>query len=675
MDAKRARERVLKLRELIDQHNHAYFVLDRPTISDAAFDALFRELVELETAHPELHDADSPTQRVGGSPVEGFQKARHVAPMVSIENALGEEEFREWVERIRRHLGDDAPADIPFHVEPKIDGISISLSFESGALARAATRGDGEWGEDVTQNVRTIRGLPRRLSDERRVPPASVEIRGEVYVTKADFEKFNARLAEGEEPYANPRNFAGGSLRQLDPRITASRPLRIVLYSVPVARELGVASQSEAIEALRGFGLPVADPWNARTDADGVAAAFRKLEKGRDSLPYEIDGIVVKVDAFDLQEKLGTRARTPRWAVAWKFPAREGETTLLDIQVSVGRTGVLTPVAVLEALPLSGVTVTSATLHNQEEVERLDARAGDRVVVARAGDVIPKVVRVIPSRKARPAPFRLPSSCPVCGTRVVKDEEEVALRCPNERCPAQVKGRIRHFAGKNALDIDGLGEKLVDQLVDRGLVTTPGDLFKLDLASLAALDRMGEKSAANILAGVERAKTRPLGRFIFGLGIRHVGEVLAVLVAEHAGSLARFRRMTEDEIRSIPEVGEVVAATIAEWLAVDANQRMLDEFAKAGVEPEAPKKRTASGVLSGMTAVVTGTMQSLSRQDAETKLKDLGAKVAGSVSRQTTFVLAGEKAGSKLKKAAELGVPVIDEDQLVRWIESGEKPF
>jgi DNA ligase (NAD+) len=673
MDARRARERVAKLRELIEQHNHAYFVLDRPTITDAEFDRLFRELVELEAAHPELFDPASPTQRVGGAPVEGFRKARHVAPMVSIENCFGEEEFLEWVERVRRHLGDEAPERVAYHVEPKIDGISISLGFADGMLARAATRGDGEVGEDVTQNVRTIRGLPLRLAGS---PPASLEIRGEVYVTKRDFERFNARLPEGEEPYANPRNFAGGSLRQLDPKVTAARPLRIVLYSIPVAGGLTIASQSEAIEALRSFGLPVADPWNKSCpDAAGVVAAYRELESARDALPYEIDGVVVKVDSFALQQKLGARARTPRWAVAWKFAAREGETTLLDIVVSVGRTGVLTPVAVLEALPLSGVTVTSATLHNQEEVDRLDARPGDRVVVARAGDVIPKVVRVVPAAGGRPAAFRLPASCPVCGTKVVKDEEEVALRCPNERCPAQVKGRIRHFAGKNALDIDGLGEKLVDQLVERGLVGTPADLFRLDVPTLAGLDRMGEKSAANLLAGIDRAKTRPLGRLVYGLGIRHVGEVLAALVAEHAGSLERFRAMTEDQIRSIPEVGEIVAETLARWLADPENQRALDALVAAGVRPEAPKKRAAGGPLSGMTAVVTGTLPTLGRDEAEAKLRDLGAKVAGSVSRQTTFLLAGEKAGSKLEKARSLGIPVIDEAGLLSWIASGTRPF
>jgi DNA ligase (NAD+) len=670
-----AQKRIEELRELIEEHNHAYFVLDRPKITDAEYDALFRELVALEAAHPALADPNSPTKRVGGAPLEAFGKLRHVAPMLSIENCLGEEEFRDWVGRLARFLGDDAPAEIAFHVEPKIDGISISLGFADGSLARAATRGDGETGEDVTQNVRTVKGLPLKLSARKRAVPPSLEIRGEAYVTKADFEKFNAKLPEGEEPYANPRNFAGGSLRQLDPKVTAGRPLRMVLYSIPVAEGLGVAAQSEAIQALRDFGLPVADPWNQRcADAGSVVAAWKKLEAARDSLPFEIDGVVVKVDSFELQQKLGMRSRTPRWAVAWKFAPREGETLLKDIMVSVGRTGVLTPFAMLEPLPLSGVTITTATLHNQDEVDRLDVRAGDRVVVSRAGDVIPKVVRGIPGRN-RPAPFRLPKQCPACGTDVVRDEEEVALRCPNLACPAQVKGRLVHFAGRNALDIDGLGEKLVEQLVDRGLVVTPADLFGLDAPRLADLDRMGEKSAANLVAAIERSKTRPLGRFVYGLGIRHVGEVLASLVAQHAGTLERFRALTEDELKSVPEVGEIVAAAIARWLGDPQNQRMLDAMIAAGVRPEAPKKRADAGILSGMTGVVTGTLPSLSREEAEEKLRELGAKVGSSVSKSTTFLIAGEKAGSKLAKAQTLGVPVIDEAAFLEWIKSGQKPF
>jgi DNA ligase (NAD+) len=506
--------------------------------------------------------------------------------------------------------------------------------------------------------------------------PPSMEVRGEVYVSKDDFARFNAKLPEDEEPYANPRNFAGGSLRQLDPRVTAARPLRIVLYSIPLAEGLDPGSQSGAIAALRAFGLPVADPWNAVcASADEVAAAYRRIESRRDAIAFEIDGMVVKVDAFELQRKLGMRSRTPRWATAWKFPAREGETTLRDIQVSVGRTGVLTPFAVLEPLPLSGVVITTATLHNQDEVDRLDARPGDRVIVARAGDVIPKVVRVIPGPGRRPAPFRLPASCPSCGAAVTRDEDEVALRCPNPACPAQVKGRVRHFAGTNAVDVDGLGEKLVDQLVERGLVTTPADLFRLDVETLAGLERMGEKSAANLVAALERAKTRPLGRFIYGLAIRHVGEVLAAIVAEHAGSLTRFRALTEEELRSVPEVGEIVAASIASWLRNPDNQAMLDAMEAAGVSPEPPSRRAASGVLSGMTGVVTGTLPTLSRQEAESMIRGSGAKLGSSVSRHTTFLLAGEKAGSKLKKAQDLGVPVIDEPAFLAWVQGGPKPF
>ncbi len=675
MDATRARQRIDELRRTIEKHDHAYHVLDRPQVSDAEYDTLFRELVELESAFPQFADQTSPTQRVGGRPLDAFAKARHRVPMLSLENAMDEAEFHDWVGRVRRHLGDSAPAAIPFHVEPKIDGISISLTYEGGELTRAATRGDGETGEDVTANVRTIRTLPLRLTAASAKAPPRLEVRGEVYVTKPDFADFNARLPAGEEPYANPRNFAGGSLRQLDPRISSQRPLRIALYALAEREGIDVATQSDILDLLRGLGLPVADPYNTRCSTpEAVVEQYRKLEAGRDRMPFEIDGVVVKVDALELQTTLGMRSRTPRWAVAWKFVARAGETLLRAIDVSIGRTGVLTPVAVLDPVAIGGVTVSSATLHNQEEIDRLDARPGDRVVVARAGDVIPKVTRVIPA-EPRGEKFRLPQACPACGTAVVRDEEEVALRCPNSACVEQVKGRVRHFASKDAMDIDGLGEKLVEQLVDRHVVRTPADLFRLDASTLASLDRMGEKSAAKLVAGIDESRTRSLGRLIFALGIRHVGEVVAGIIAEHVETFEGFRQCTAERLQGIPEVGAVVAKSVRDWLDSPENQQMLDGLVDGGVRPAAPPKRTTLGLMSGMTAVVTGTLPSLDRKEAENLLKENGAKVAGSVSRSTTFLLAGEKAGSKLTKAQELGIPILDEATVRAWLSSGSRPF
>ena len=680
--------RAADLRAEIERHNHAYYVNARPLVDDATFDALFRELQQLEAAHPELDDPASPTKKVGAPPLDGFPKAPHTTPMLSLENAMDETEFADWLARVRRHLGYDAPpapsdgslfgaaepTPIAFHVEPKIDGLSVSLTYVNGVLVRAATRGDGETGEDVTANVRTVRKLPLRLRPTKGGVPARLEARGEVYVDKAAFEEFNRRLPAGEAPYANPRNFAAGSLRQLDSRLTAARPLTIALYHVPECSDGAPATQSETLELLRRLGLPTADPLNHRcADEDAVVRRYRAFERDRDSLPYEIDGVVVKVDDAELQKKLGFRSRTPRWAIAWKFAARAGETTVRAIEVNVGRTGVLTPVATLDPVQIGGVVVTSATLHNREEIERLGVRVGDRVTVVRAGDVIPKIASAIPGPE-RAEPFRMPTQCPSCGTPVVEDAEEVAVRCPNRACPAQVKARVRHFAMRDALDIEGLGEKLVEQLVDRELVRSPADLFGLDAATFAGLERMGDKSAAKLVEALERAKTRPLGRFIFALGMRHVGEVVAETIADYATSLAEFRALSAERLAGMPDVGGVVAAAVADWLADPDNVRMLDRLEAAGVSPAPPKVRDGKGPLAGLTAVVTGSL-TVDRKEVETMLKDAGAKVASSVSKATTFLLAGEKAGSKLKKATELGVPVVDEASVRAWLAGGPRPF
>ncbi|HYC78684.1 MAG TPA: NAD-dependent DNA ligase LigA [Planctomycetota bacterium] len=668
------RRRVEELRREIEAHDRAYYVEARPKISDEAYDRLFRELLALEAAHPELADPASPTQKVGAPPAAAFAPAPHAVPMLSLENVMDEAEFREWVERVRRALGPAAPASIPFHVEPKIDGVSVSLSYVDGRFARGATRGDGETGEDVTANLRAVRGLPLRIGSAVRPAPPRLEARGEVYAEKAAFEAFNRSLPEGEEPYANPRNFAAGSLRQLDSRITAKRPLSVTLYNVADAGDAAPGGQTEAVRFLKELGLPTADRWNRRCDdVDEVVDAYRGFERGRDAMPFEIDGVVIKVDDGELQRKLGARSRTPRWAVAWKFPPRSGESLLRDIAISVGRTGVLTPFAIIEPLHVGGVTVTNVSLHNKDQVARLDVRPGDVVTVVRAGDVIPQVTARRPA-EPRAAPFRMPTACPACGAAVVDDPEEVAVRCPNRACPAQVKGRVAHFASRGGLDVEGLGEKLVAQLVDKGLVASPADLFRLDAATLVGLERMGEKSAAKLATALERAKRRPLGRFLNALGIRHVGESVAETVAEHAPSLAQFRALTRERLASIPDVGAVVATEIAEWLDDPENARMLDALEAAGVDPEPPRRREARGPLSGMTAVVTGSF-SVERREMESRLRDLGAKIGASVSKATTFLVVGDKPGTKLKKAEALGVPTLDEAALNAWLAGGPRPF
>lgn len=671
-----AKARVAELTAALNEANHSYYVLDAPTISDAKYDGLLKELEALEREHPTLADADSPTQRVGAAPLDEFRKAPHAVPMMSLENIKSAEEFAEWVERTRRHLGEQAPETFAYSAEPKLDGISVSLTYAEGRLVRAATRGDGAVGEDITQNVRTIKGLPLVL--RASAPPERVEIRGEVYVTKADFEAFNAARTEDEGRYVNPRNFAGGSLRQLDSRITAERPLRVALYAMAQTADLDVASQEDVLALLAEWGLPHVAAWNASCPSDAeVVAHYEHLEAKRQAMPFEADGMVVKVSAHALQKSLGSRSRTPRWAVAWKFPAQEEMTTLSDIHISVGRTGALTPVAVLEPVFVGGVTVTSASLHNQDEIERLDVRIGDRVVVQRAGDVIPKVVKVITeARQGRPRRYRMPADCPVCGTAAVKEEDEVVARCPNFDCPAKVKGRIRHFASQDALNIEGLGEKLVDQLVDAELVRTPADLFRLDLDTLAGLERMAEKSAQNLLDSFERARTTTLGRLLYALGIRHVGEVVADIVAVHAGSVEGLLAMDEETLCGIHEVGPVVAQSLRAFLDVPANVAVLQDLLSVGVKyppPEPP--RGGGGVLDGLTAVVTGTLPTLSRKQATNLLKEHGAKVGSGVSKKTTFLLAGEKAGTKLKKAEELDIPVVEEEAFLAWLDGGPSPL
>jgi len=653
------RRRAEDLRRLILDNNHRYYVLDAPTISDAEYDRLLRELAELEGRYPSLATSDSPTQRVGGSPADRFEPYTHAEMMLSLENAFDSDELARWEERIRSQIGADLA--MSYWCEPKVDGAAIELVYENGALAMAATRGDGRTGENVTQNVRTIRSVPLRL---RGPVPAILDVRGEVYMDKADFARLNEENEEkGLKTFANPRNSAAGSLRQLDPAMTAQRPLTFVAHGLGRAADVSFATQEDAMRAVAGWGLPSALPRARRcADLGEVSRFFDEIGIERESIPFEIDGVVVKVNETALQKELGSRSRNPRWAIAWKYPPREAETVLRKIEVQVGRTGALTPVAVLEPVRVSGVVVGSATLHNQAMIDEKDVREGDVVVVTRAGDVIPEIVRPVLEKRAPDAPpYRMPMLCPACGSTAVLPEGEVIPRCPNISCPAQVKGRILHFARREAMDIDHLGEKLVDQLVEKGIVKDPADLYALDEETLASLDRMGKKSAANLAASIGRSKSPALARFLHALGIRHVGETLAATLAGRMGSLGKLMDATTSELEEVDDVGPEVSASVRAFFDNPVNREVIAKLLAAGVVPEPPAP-VGAGPLGGMTFVFTGELQSMPRPRAKSLVQARGAKVAPSISRGVTHVVAGPGAGSKLKKARDLGLTVLDEE-------------
>jgi len=675
-----AAARARALREAIATHDHAYYVLDAPTIPDADYDALFRELAALEAAHPELVTPESPTQRVGGAPAAAFAPMRHAVPMLSIrtETDTTADAAAKFDARIRRDLG--LPADAPpveYVAELKFDGLAISLRYERGALAVAATRGDGEVGEDVTRNVRTIRAIPQRLATAD--PPDVLEVRGEVYMRRADFEALNERQrAAGERTFINPRNTAAGAVRQLDPAATAQRPLRFFAYGLGEARGFAApVTHGELLRQLRGFGLPVNGDWRIARGAAELAAYYEDVARRRDALPFDIDGVVYKVNALDLQRTLGYVTREPRWAVAHKFPAEEMQTRVLGIEVQVGRTGAVTPVARLAPVFVGGVTVTNATLHNEDEVRRKDVHVGDTVVVRRAGDVIPEVVRVLPERRPADArPFRMPAECPECGSAIVRLPDEAVARCSGGLvCPAQRKQSLLHFAGRRAMDIEGLGDKLVDQLVDAGIVRTPADLYGLDAARLAALERMAEKSAANVVAAIEASKATTLARFVFALGIRHVGEATARDLARHFGGLDALMDAGESALLEVRDVGPVLAQSIARFFAEPHNRSVIAALRAAGVrwDEQPPQRGAAAGPLAGRTVVLTGTLPTLSRDEAKALVEAAGGKAAGSVSRKTDYVIAGEEAGGKLDRARDLGIPVLDEAGL-RALLAGRHP-
>jgi DNA ligase (NAD+) len=657
------------LRREIDRHNYLYYALDAPQISDAEFDRLFRELQQLESRYPDLLTPDSPTQRVGAMAQEQFAAVTHALPMLSLNNALTEEEAAAFDRRVRDTLGME---QVAYAAEPKFDGLAISLTYEDGSLTVGATRGDGYTGEDVTANVRTIRAIPLHLPLAH--PPRLLEVRGEAIMLKQDFAALNARQrGKGAKAFVNPRNAAAGSLRQLDPRITAARPLRFFAYAIGRFEGQGLpgARHSEQLDYLHALHISVPPMRRVVQGLDGMLGYYREIGAARASLPYDIDGVVYKVDELRLQERLGFVSRAPRFAVAHKFPAEEAVTEVLDIGIQVGRTGALTPVARLQPVFVGGVTVTNATLHNEDEVRRKDVHIGDFVVVRRAGDVIPEVVRVVPEKRPRHVrAFRMPERCPVCNSRVRRLEGEAVTRCTAGLfCPAQRKQALLHFASRRAMDIEGLGDKLVDQLVDGELVKTPVDLYRMQASELAALERMGEKSAANLVAAIDRSRHTTLARFIYALGIRNVGETTARELARSFGGIEALMQADVERLQQVPDVGPVVAQSIAAFFAEPHNREVVKGLLDCGVRPqETGASSAAEGLLRGKTLVLTGTLPNLKREEAAALIEAAGGKVASSVSSKTDYVVAGADAGSKYDKARALDIPVLDEAGLLELL-------
>jgi DNA ligase (NAD+) len=675
MSARDIAQRIADLRAEIQRHDYRYYVLDDPEISDARYDALLVELRALEAAHPELVTADSPTQRVGGTPAGAFDEVVHAVPMLSLDNAFTEQDVLDFDRRVRERLDVDV---VEYCAEPKIDGLAISLRYERGRLVQAATRGDGTRGEDVTANVRAIRSVPLTLRGTG-LPPL-LEVRGEVYMARRSFEQLNRRAVErGEKTFVNPRNAAAGSLRQLDPQVTASRALDLFCYGVGASERWTMPRRhGEVLAALRAFGLRTCAQTEVVAGVAGALDYYARMARQRDQLGYDIDGVVYKVDRLDWQRDLGFVARAPRWAVAHKFPAQEETTVVRDIEFQVGRTGALTPVARLEPVFVGGVTVSNVTLHNMDEMARKDVRVGDTVVVRRAGDVIPEVVRVIPELRPDDArAVQLPQHCPVCGSHVVRTEGEAVARCSGGLvCSAQRREALRHFASRRAMDIEGLGDKLVGQLVDAGRVQTPADLYALAADELAGLERMGEKSAANLVAALERSKRSTLPRFLFGLGIRDVGESTALALATHFGRLEALESATLEEIQQVRDVGPVVAAHVRDFFDEPRNRKVIAELRERGVSwPDAAPVRAADGqgALAGETVVITGTLESMTRDEARDAARAAGAIVTDSVSKKTTLLVVGAEAGSKLGKAQELGVPIVDEAEFRRRLGVGKE--
>jgi DNA ligase (NAD+) len=661
-------DEIQKLREEIERHEHLYYVLDQPVITDAEYDALMRRLQELENEHPELVTPDSPTQRVGGKPREGLQRVEHSTPMLSLDNALNEQELREFDGRVRQLLKQQ-----PFEyvAELKMDGLSMAAHYRDGRLHQAITRGDGRIGEDVTENARTIRSLPLRINVKKN--PAlwpAFEVRGEVIMPQKSFERLNAsRDSKGLSRFANPRNAAAGALRNLDPRVTARRKLDFVPYFLLVDGSFPVGSQWEALEMLTQLGFKVNPHRRKCRDLEDLLKFIKHWEEKREELPYEIDGIVVKVDSVKQQRELGFTAKAPRWAIAFKYAARQATTTLESIEVQVGRTGALTPVAHLSPVAVGGVTVARATLHNEDEIARLDVEIGDKVLVERSGDVIPKVVRVV-EQGANRHKFHMPKTCPVCGGHVVREEGEAASRCVNTNCPARLHESLRHYAQRSVMNIDGVGDALVEQLLQRGLVKSVADLYDLTVEQLTGLDRMGEKSASKIIKNISDSRHQPLWRVLNGLGIPFVGERTAQILADHFGSLDEIAGASLEELQEAEEVGPKVAESIRQFFGEERNRELVERLRRAELQFTQAKKPGTRDRLSGLTFVLTGTLPNLTREDAKAKIEAAGGKVSGSVSSKTSYVVAGEDAGQKLAKAKDLGVQILDESGLFAILET-----
>jgi len=671
------------LRDQLRHHEYLYYVVDAPEITDAQYDAMMRELQHLESDHPELVTADSPTQRVGGAPREGFVKVAHSSPMLSLDNALGEDELRDFDRRVRGLIDEKKPGDkkkpgdekYSYVAELKMDGLSLAVHYRDGRLHRAITRGDGSIGEDVTENARTIRSIPLRLKKGAKLGGAAghadagdVEVRGEVVFNRNAFEKLNAeRDAEGLPRFANPRNAAAGSLRILDPKITESRRLEFFTYFLLEKGAPALPTQWESLNKLQEAGFKVNPQRRLCADIDSLVEFCRDWEQKRDTLPYEIDGVVAKVDSVEQQNRLGWTAKAPRWAIAYKFPARQEETVVEDIVVSVGRTGALTPTAYLRPVTIGGVTVSRATLHNEDEIGRLGVEIGDTVLVERSGDVIPKVVRVVKQGPDR-RPFKMPDRCPVCGGEIVRAEGEAASRCINTNCPARLKESILHFAARGVMDIDGMGEALVDQLVETGLVKNVADIYDLTLDQLTGLERMGQKSAEKLLRNIDASRRSSLPRILNGLGIPFVGERTAQFLAEEFGDLDKIATANEDELQKAGEVGPKIAASVRRFFDEPHNRELIERLRTAGFGFTHEIKRKPDGPLEGLTFVLTGTLPELPREEAKQRIEAAGGKVVGSVSKKTNYVVAGAEAGSKLDKARALGIPVIEEEELIRMI-------
>ena len=655
--------RIDELRQQIRHFEERYYVHQDSEISDAEFDALVHELQNLERDHPDLVTPESPTQRVGGRAVEGFESVRHAEPMLSLDNAYNEDELKEFDERLRRGL-ENRDRPVPYVAELKIDGLSIALQYRDGRLVRAATRGDGTTGEEVTANVRTIKDIPHTL---RGGPKGTVEIRGEIYLPRDEFERTNAEREKAGEPrFANPRNAASGAIRQLDPALVKKRGLRAFLYQM-VSQDGAPDTHHALLEGLKSWGLPVEPHWKALEGIDRVADYCREWSEKRSSaarmLPFDTDGVVIKLDDIALRRRLGTTSKFPRWAIAFKFPPEQAETTLRNIDINVGRTGAVTPFAVLEPVFIAGTTVSMATLHNANEVARKDIRDGDRVIVEKAGDIIPQVVRVVnPDREGRSGRWQMPTHCPRCQSELVRGEEEAVWRCENTSCPAKLQRGLEHFAARHAMNIEGLGESLIARLIADGLIASYADVYRLTAERLEQVERMGRKSAANLIAQIEGSKTRDFWRLVYGLGIRHVGERGAQALAGAFGTMDALVSATEDQLRAVPDIGPVVAAAVHDYFAQPSNRTLVSELKTLGLKMDAPVRSAgAPGPLSGKTFVLTGTLSTLSREDATEAIQSRGAKVTGSVSKKTDYVVAGADPGSKLAKAETLGISVLDE--------------